>query len=172
MIEVRIVPAEAKKSGAIYGAYVKGAFCVVNDRFTSANITAMADGSHKASLGEIRLALCTGGTAQNTNPRMAYPIDALVFAPENSETSYDTMVSGDRVIYYTEGTFATNCYDTTISGETTLGTKLYVNTTGWLTATEAGYPVAELVAYDTVGTTTTFNGTALYAKDLITYRLL
>ena len=175
MIEPRVIVPEGKRSGAIYGAYTKGEFVKISGSFSTAQVTSLNTG--QASAGEIMLVRCTGGTADNKTHR-AFPIDKLIFAHENAETTYDTLSSGDRVIFYTEGEFATNCYNVaTTSGGTALGSLLYINTTGWLsvydTGTSAvGEPVAVLTGTATVGTDPNFDGTALYAKDFITYRLL
>lgn len=173
MIEPRIVPAEAKKSGAVYGAYKRGEFVRLYGAFAAGSVTSLNIG--QASAGEIRLIRCTGGTATNLKHRV-FPIDKLTFKPEDSDTTYDTLVSGDRVMYFTDGEFATNCYDGSITSSTALGEALYCNTTGWLTTAGepggSGEAIAVLVAYNAVGTDPHFNATALYAKDLITYRLL
>ena len=169
MIEVRIVPAEAKKSGAVYGAYKKGEFCVISGKFSASQVTSLVTG--QASENELELTRSTGGTAQNIRGKV-YPVDKLIFPTEHAETTYDTLASGDRVIYYTDGQFATDCYDSTVSGTLAYGTSLYVNATGWLTKTAAGEPIATLVAYNTVGTGLHFNGTALYSKNLVTYEML
>lgn len=171
MIEPRIVPAEAKKSGAVYGTYTRGSFCRIGPAFTAQSALNIG----QAAAGEMKLILSTGGTGNNDRGRV-FPIDKLTFMSEDGDSSYDTLASGDRVMYFTEGEFATDCYDTSITVATELGTLLYTNTTGWLTV--AGEPggsgdaIAILVAVNTVGTSPHFNATALYTKNLITYRLL
>jgi len=176
MIEVRIVPAEAKKSAAVYGAYKKGEFCVISGKFSSTQVASLVNG--QANEGELELTRSTGGTAQCLKGQV-FPIDKLEFAPEHSDSYHDTLASGDRVIYYTEGQFQTDCYDSTVSGALAYGTPLFVNTTGWLTKTQPtgatgaqGEAIALFVGFSTVGTGLHFDGTALYGKDLATYELL
>jgi hypothetical protein len=173
MIEVRNCPAEAKMSGAVYGAYVRGTFCKIGSSFATAEVTTLHEG--QANVGEAKLVKSIGSGECYVG--RLFPIDKLTFQNENAETTYDTLASGDRVIYYTEGTFATDCYVSTLSGEANdVGTMLYVNTTGFLTNSSPGgasdVPIAQIVGWETVGTAEMFNGAALYARNLLVYRML
>ena len=172
MIETRIVAKENKKSAGIYGAYTKGEFCIITDAWEAEQVTALTYG--QAEAGMIRLVRSTGGTANNIRGKV-YPIDKFIFINAESETDYDVLTSGDLAIYYDRGRFATNIYDPSITTGTTVGTSLYVNTTGWLSVSslqQSGNAIAVLVGHEVVGTTNYFNGTALYNKNMIVYDLL
>lgn len=171
MIEPRIVPAEAKMSAAINGAYTRGMFCKLSGKFSSA-----VGHAGQAAAGEAKLILATGTSADNATG-LLYPIDKLTLVPEYSDTDYDTLASGDRVIYYTAGTFDTDQFNSAgITSSTTAGTKLFVQVDGKLSVESgtvcSGTPVAVFIKYNTVGTAEEFNQSARYASDTITYRLL
>jgi hypothetical protein len=171
MIEPRIVPAEAKMSAGINGAYTRGMFCKLSGKFTTA-----VGNAGKAGAGEAKLILATGTDADNVKG-LVYPIDKLTLLNEDSDSSYDTLASGDRVIYYTAGTFDTDQFNTTgITSSTAIGTKLFVQSDGKLNiesgTVASGSAVAIFLKFNTVGTANEFNDSARYASNTITYRLL
>jgi len=173
MLEVRINVPENQNYGGIVAAYKKGEFVYISGTWTPAQVADLNMG--QAEAGHERLTRCTGG-ALNI-PGMVFPIDKHVYTEADSDSDYNTLTAGDLVIRYGPGNrLATDCYQSDISGGTALGTKLYVNTTGWLSlsghAAGEGSPIAVLVSTETVGTTNYFNGTPLYSKDLIVYDLL
>ena len=176
-IEVRIIEGFNKRSGAIYAALEKGEFCVIGGVWDAASVSGLNMG--QAEVGMRRLVLSTGGV-QN-KPGKVFPIDKQIYPHENGDVSYETLTSGDQVIYYAGShvRLALNTYDgAVISGGTALGTDLYVNSTGWLglsggaAAAGAMSPIATLVGHEAVGTTKFFDGTALYNRDLIVIELL
>jgi len=166
-----------KRSGAIFGAYDRGVFCVIGGSFSAAQVAGLNMG--QAEAGMIQLVLSTGGSQNKAG--QIFPIDKHTYKHEESDSSYDTLVSGDQVIYY-QGPgvrLAVGAYNaSTISGGTAVGTELYVNTTGWLDtsggASGAGTmaPIAILVGHEAVGTTKFFDDTALYTKAMIVIELL
>lgn len=174
MIEPRMIEGINKKYGAVYGAYKRGEWCVIGGDFSAAMVSGLNNG--QAEAGMIRLVRATGGP-QN-KPGQVFPIDKLTFVHEGSDSDYETLSSGDQCIYY-QGPgirLATSMFNgSNISGGTALGTELYVNSTGWLDTAGgdgASTPIATLVLHEAVGTTTYFNGTALYSCNMIVIELL
>ena len=176
IIEPRMIEGINKKSGAIFGAYDRGEFCVINGSFSAAQVAGLNMG--QAEAGMIQLVRSTGG-AQNKAGQV-FAIDKHTYKHEEGDSTYNTLDSGDQVIYY-QGPGLRLAVDTynaaVISGGTAVGTELYANASGWLdtsggevAASEA--PIALLVGHESVGTTKFFNNTALYTKDMIVIEML
>lgn len=178
MIEPRIIIAENKRYGAVGAAsYTRGEFCVLSGSWSAARIASLEMG--QAEVGMLRLIRSTGGH-QNVIGKV-FPIDKLTVLHEDGDSTYDTLSSGDQVMFFRgPSQLATDCYNATnLSTSTAQGTDLYVNTTGWLdtsggTAADSsdGVAIATLVRIHDVGTVNFFNGTPLYTKDLLVYDLL
>ena len=176
IIEPRMIEGINKKSGAIFGAYDRGEFCVIRGSFSTAQVAGLNMG--QAEAGMVQLERATGGN-QN-KPGQVFAIDKHTYKHEESDSAYDTLVSGDQVIYY-QGPGLRLAVDTysaaVISGGTAVGTELYANASGWLdtsggAAANAMAPIALLVGHESVGTTKFFNNTALYTKDMIVIEML
>ena len=104
--------------------------------FSAADITALgSDNSGKPGyayqddpkLGRIE----TGKTGR------AFPVNKLVFKPEDDESTHTDISAGEQVIYYTQGEFITDQYDrdpsTGISGTgAAFGNYLKLTVSGWL----------------------------------------
>ena len=176
IIEPRMLEGINKKSGAIFGAYDRGEFCVIGGAFVAAQVAGLNMG--QAEAGMIQLVRATGGNQNKAG--QVFAIDKQTHKHEEGDSSYDTLVSGDQVIYY-QGPGMRLAVDTysaaVISGGTTVGTELYVNGSGWLdtsggAAANTMAPIAILVGHEAVGTTKFFNDTALYTKDMIVIEML
>lgn len=177
IIEPRMFEGINKKSGAIFGAYDRGEFCVIRGSFSTAQVAGLNMG--QAEAGMIQLERATGGTQNKAG--QVFAIDKHTYKHEESDSSYDTLASGDQVFYY-QGPglrIAVDTYKATaISGGTVVGTQLYANASGWLDTSGGGAtagamaPIALLVGYESVGTTKYFNSTALYTKDMIVIEML
>ena len=177
IIEPRMIEGINKKSAAIFGAYDRGVFCVIRGSFTTAQVAGLNMG--QAEAGMVQLERATGGN-QN-KPGQVYAIDKHTYKHEESDSAYDTLVSGDQVIYY-QGPGLRLAVDTysaaVIRCGTAVGTELYANASGWLDTSGGGAtagtmaPIALLVGHESVGTTKFFNNTALYTKDMIVIEML
>jgi len=109
-----IVPDHARKTAYAAAAYDIGTWCSLNGTFSASDITTLgSDNSNKpgyASTGDPKLTQVTTGVMGRV-----FPIDKLVFIPEDSESDHDSVAAGQACLYYTEGRFETDQY-TDVSG--------------------------------------------------------
>lgn len=108
-----IVPDHARKSAYAASEYEVGSWCSLDGVFSAADILALGTSANKpgyAYVGDPKLTQVTTGVTGRV-----YPIDKLIFIPEDSDTSHDTVPAGACAIYYTEGRFETDQY-TSVSG--------------------------------------------------------
>lgn len=178
MIEVKI-PGIRHGRAYIAADYAKGSFCKKDGVFSSVNIAALPAGQKDvpgfAYAGAAKLTQV--GTAAAGHRGTLFPINKLLFKPEGSDSTDDTISAGSGVIFYQGGQYETDQY-TAISGTAggDFGDNLEVTTAGKLTETSQNDASTQIVAKVIV---TTFGdeyndevkGTK-YEKDVLWYELL
>lgn len=152
-----IVPDQARKTAYAAAAYEVGSWCSLNGNFSAGDIASLgAANSNKpgyAYVGDPKLTQVTTGVMGRV-----YPIDKLVFIPEDSDADHDTVAAGQACTYYTAGRFETDQY-TDVSGTGgAFGDYLKLGTGGKLVeeataTTETAQSVARVVKVNDEGPT-------------------
>ena len=109
MIEVKI-PGIRHGMAYVAGAYYKGSFVKRDGVFSSADITALPTGQKNkpgyAKEGSMKLTQVTSAAAGQRG--LVYPINKLLFMPEDADSDQDLIPAGAGVIYYQGGQYETD----------------------------------------------------------------
>jgi len=101
MIEVKI-PLYRHGMAYIAGAYVKGSFVARDGVFSESDINALPTGQKSkpgyASVGSMKLTQVT--SAANGQRGNVFPINKLIYKPEDGDSDNETIPAGSSVIYY------------------------------------------------------------------------
>lgn len=134
MLTLVDVPKSGRKTGYMAGdsaTYKKGTMVVASGTFSASDISSLPAGQKNApgyaQVGYVKLVRAYVGAGKRS-----YPMDKIIFVPEDGDDDLDTVKKGEQVVYYTEGTFETteftdcdgavfgNYLKTTASGTLTL----------------------------------------------------
>ena len=132
MLEVVNCPDNARHGGAyVASAMNKGTFVTVSGTFSAAEITALP-ANQKSRPGfayenDRKLVQAYAGITGR-----CYPVDKLIFDPEDADTDYDEISAGAGAIYYEEGEFRTNEF-TDVTTTVVFGNYLKLSASGTLT---------------------------------------
>ena len=101
MIEVKI-PGIRYGQAYVAGAYKKGSFVQLDGVFSQSDVDALPAGQKEvpgyASAGSRKLTQVTSAAAGQRG--LVYPINKLIFFPEDSDSTHDTILAGASCIYY------------------------------------------------------------------------
>lgn len=178
MIEVKI-PGIRYGHAFIDSAYYKGSFVKRNGVFSSSDITALPTGQKNipgyAVEGSLKLTQVTSAAAGQRGT--VYPINKLIFAPEDSDSDYDLIPAGASVLYYVGGQYETDQFlavSGTAGGD--FGDNLEITVSGKLTESAEGDESTQIVAkVITVTFGDSYNDTVLgsgSSKNTLWYELL
>ena len=148
MIEVKI-PGIRHGMAYIAADYKKGSFVKRDGVFTSGEIDALTAGQKNvpgfASTGSLKLTQVTSAAAGQKGT--VFPINKLIFKPEDSDSDSDTIAEGSGVIYYQGGQYETDQY-TAVSGSAggDFGDNLEIASAGQLTESSEGNESTQVVA--------------------------
>lgn len=116
MIEVKI-PGIRHGMAYVAGAYAKGSFVQKDGVFSQSDIDGLPTGQKSkpgyASVGDNKLTQVTSAAAGQRG--LVFPINKLVFKPEDSDSDLDTIAAGASCIFYQGGQYETDQY-TSVSG--------------------------------------------------------
>lgn len=154
MIEVKI-PGLRHGQAYIAGAYRKGSFVKKDGVFSQSDIDALgAANSNKpgyAKVGSMKLTQVTAAAAGQAGE--VYPINKLIFKPEDSDASMDLIPAGSGVIFYEGGEYETDQYTGVAGAGSAFGDPLEITAAGQLTesaeAAGSNQIVAEVVKVTT-----------------------
>ncbi len=154
-----MVPDTARKTAFVAAEYAVGQWCYPNGVFSEADIAALgAANSNKpgfASVGDAKLTRAGVGTPSNAAGR-CFPIDKLIFIPEDSDSDHTTIEAGASVVYYTAGQFETDQYSDVSGTGGAFGDYLKIGANGVLVeettpTTETALSVARVIKVNDSG---------------------
>lgn len=178
MIEVKI-PGIRHGQAYIAGAYYKGSFVKRDGVFSSADIDALPTGQKNkpgyASAGDLKLTQVTSAAAGQRGT--VYPINKLLFQPEDSDSDHDLIAAGSAVIFYQGGEYETDQYlDVSGTAGGDYGDNLEITVSGKLTESAEADSSTQIVAKvikQTFGDNYTDEVKGYeHAKDVLWYALL
>ena len=178
MIEPKI-PGMRHGMAYIAGAYYKGSFCKKDGVFSSSDITNLPTGQKNkpgyAKAGDLKLTQVTS-TADGQRGTV-FPINKLIFKPEDSDSDDDLIPAGASVIYYQGGQYETDQY-LEVSGTSggDFGDNLEITVSGKLTESsytdESQYIVAKVIKMTFGDSYNHDNLGEQHEKDRLWYELL
>jgi len=142
MLEIVNVPDNARQGDAyILTSMKRGTFVVLSGTFSASDVSGLPSGQKNkpgyASSGDKKLVKAYAGLTGR-----CYPVDKLVFVPEDADTDHDSIDAGAMVVYYMDGEFRTTEYTNVTSP--VFGEYLKLSASG--TLTDEGSPYTETSA--------------------------
>ena len=177
MIEVKI-PGIRHGQAYIADAYYKGSFVEKDGVFSSADIDALPTGQKNkpgyASEGSMKLTQVTSAAAGQRG--RVFPINKLIYKPEDADSDNDLIAAGSSVIYYEGGQYETDQYlevSGTAGGD--FGDLLEITVSGKLTETSTTGTDSEVAEVIKMSFGDDYNDDVMgeqHEKDRLWYRLL
>ena len=147
MIEPK-VPGLRSGRGYIAAAYYKGSFVKMDGVFTANEIAALPTGQKSipgyASTGPLKLTQVTSAAAGQRG--MVFPINKLIFKPEDSDSDSELIPAGSSVIFYEGGEYETDQFLDVSGTDSDFGDNLEITVSGKLTETTETDDSTQIVA--------------------------